>query len=163
MDNVFVKSLFDFLHLLATIAWFGTLFVNVAILRGTVQKTLTPPSAGPFIKLFMQKARIVVYVSLAILFITGIPLKIVSPYYVSIINFSNTWQIFMFAKHVLVAILALLAIINFEIITPKFQKMAAKGPSPELEKMKKLQQSAGMLSVSLAFVIILISAIMNHI
>jgi putative copper export protein len=163
MDNVFVKSLFDFLHLLATIAWFGTLFVNVAILRGTVQKTLTPPVAGPFIKLFMQKARIVVYVSLAILFITGIPLKIVSPYYVSIINFSNTWQIFMFAKHVLVAILALLAIINFEIVTPKFQKIAAKGPSPELEKMKKLQQSAGMLSVSLAFVIILISAIMNHI
>jgi putative copper export protein len=163
MDNVFVKSLFDFLHLLATIAWFGTLFVNVAILRGTVQKTLTPPAAGPFIKLFMQKARIVVYVSLAILFITGIPLKIVSPYYVSIINFSNTWQIFMFAKHVLVAILALLAIINFEIVTPKFQKIAASGPSPELEKMKKLQQSAGMLSVTLAFVIILISAIMNHI
>ena len=163
MDNVFVKSLFDFLHLLATIAWFGTLFVNVAILRGTVQKTLTPPVAGPFIKLFMQKARIVVYVSLAILFITGIPLKIVSPYYVSIINFSNTWQIFMFAKHVLVAILALLAIINFEIVTLKFQKAAAKGPSPELEKMKKLQQSAGMLSASLAFVIILISAIMNHI
>jgi putative copper export protein len=163
MDNVFVKSLFDFLHLLATIAWFGTLFVNVAILRGTVQKILTPPVAGPFIKLFMQKARIVVYVSLAILFITGIPLKIVSPYYVSIINFSNTWQIFMFAKHVLVAILALLAIINFEIVTLKFQKAAAKGPSPELEKMKKLQQSAGMLSASLAFVIILISAIMNHI
>jgi putative copper export protein len=65
MDNVFVKSLFDFLHLLATIAWFGTLF---------------------------------------------------------------------FAKHVLVAILALMAIINFEIITPKFQKIAASGPSPELEK-----------------------------
>lgn len=163
MDNVFVKSLFDLLHLLATIAWFGTLFVNVAILRGTVQKTLTPPAAGLFLKLFTQKARIVVYVSLAILFITGIPMKIVSPYYVSIINFSNTWQIFMFAKHVLVAILALLAIINFEIVTPKFQKVAASGPSPEHKKMKKLQQSAGMLSVSLAFVIILISAIMNHI
>jgi uncharacterized membrane protein len=163
MDNIFVKSLFDLLHLLATIAWFGTLFVNIAILRGAVQKTLTPAAAGPFLKLFMKKARIVVYVSLAILFITGIPLKIVSPYYVSIINFSNTWQIFMFIKHVFVAILALLAIINFEFITPRFQKIAAKGPSPELEKMKKVQMLTGMLSAGLAFIIILISAVMNHI
>jgi putative copper export protein len=163
MDNVFVKSFFDFLHLLATIAWFGTLFVNIVILRGAVQKSLTPAVAGPFMKVFMQKARIVVYVSLAILFITGIPLKIVSPYYVSIINFSNTWQIFMFAKHVLVAILALMAIVNFEIIAPNFQKIAARGPSSELDKMKKMQLSAGMFSAGLAFIIILISAVMNHI
>ena len=163
MDNVFVKSLFDFLHLLATIAWFGTLFVNVAILRGTVQKILTPPVAGPFIKLFMQKARIVVYVSLAILFITGIPMKIVSPYYVSIIDFSNIWQIFMFVKHVFVAVLALLAIINFEFTLPSFQRVATAGPSPELEKMKKVQMLTGMLSAVLAFIIILISAVMNHV
>lgn len=163
MDNVFVKSLFDFLHLLATIAWFGTLFVNIAILRGAVEKTLTPAAAGPFLKMFMKKARIVVYVSLAILFVTGIPLKIVSPYYVSIINFSNTWQIFMFIKHMFVAVLALLAIINFEIIIPRFQKLTASGPSSELEKRKKLQQSVGILSVFLAFLIILISAVMNHI
>ena len=163
MDNIFVKSLFDLLHLLATIAWFGTLFVNVVILRGTVQNTLAPAVAGPFMKVFMQKARMVVYVSLAVLFITGIPLKIVSPYYVSIINFSNTWQIFMFVKHVLVALLALLAIVNFEIIVPRFQQIASNGPSPELVKMKKIQQLTGMLSVVLAFIIILISAIMNHI
>ncbi|MFZ5431829.1 MAG: hypothetical protein ACOZDD_16520 [Bacteroidota bacterium] len=163
MDNIYVKSFLDLLHLLATITWFGTLFVNVAILRGTVQKTLVPATAAPFMRLFMQKARIVVYVSLAILFITGIPLKIVSPYYVSIINFSNDWQIAMFVKHVLVAVLALMAIVSFEIIMPRFQKIASKGPSPELERMKKAQQLAGMFSVTLAFVIILISAVMNHI
>lgn len=163
MDNIFVKSFLDLLHLLATIAWFGTLFVNAFIMRGTVQKTLTPQAAAPFMAMFMKKSRMIVYVSLAILFITGIPLKIVSPYYVSIINFSNEWQIAMFVKHVFVAILALLAIINFDVLGPKFRKLAAKGPSAELEKLKKTQMMAGMLSVALAFVIILISAVMNHI
>jgi uncharacterized membrane protein len=163
MDNIFVKSFLDLLHLLTTITWFGTLFVNFALLRGTVQKTLTPAVAAPFMELFMKKARLVVYISLAILFITGIPLKIVSPYYVSIINFSNSWQIAMFIKHVLVALLALMAIVSFEIITPGLQKIAAKGPTPEVEKMKRVQLLAGMVSVGLAFVIILISAIMNHI
>ncbi len=163
MDNLIVKSLLDLLHLLATIAWFGTLFVNVVLLRDTVQKTLAPAVAGTFMKQFMKKARLVVYISLAVLFITGIPLKIVSPFYVSIINFSNTWQIFMFVKHVLVAFLALLAIINFEILLPRFQIMNKTGTSSEMDKMKKLQQSVGMLSVFLAFLIILISAVMNHI
>ena len=163
MDNIYVKSLFDLLHLLATVTWFGTLFVNFALLRPTVMKTLSPASAGPFMSLFMKKARSVVYVSLAILFITGIPLKIISPYYVSIINFSNIWQIAMFIKHVLVAVLALLAIINFEILTPRFQKVAAKGPSPEAESMKRAQLLAGMVSVVLAFIIMVISAVMNHI
>lgn len=163
MDNIFVKSFLDLLHLLATIAWFGTLFVNVAILKCAVQKTLAPAAAAPFMKFFMQKSRIIVYTSLAVLFITGIPLKIVSPYYVSIINFSNTWQIAMFVKHVFVAVLAVMAIINFEWILPRFQKLASKGPSAELERFKKVQLSAGMLSVLLAFIIILISAVMNHI
>jgi uncharacterized membrane protein len=163
MDNIFVKSFLDLLHLLATITWFGTLFVNAFILRSAVQKSLAPSAAGPFMKLFLKKARMVVYISLAVLFITGIPLKIVSPYYVSIINFSNTWQIFMFVKHVIVALLALMAIVNFELLFPRFQRVAAAGPSPQLEKMKKLQQMAGMLSVFMAFLIILISAVMNHI
>jgi uncharacterized membrane protein len=163
MDNIFVKSFLDLLHLLATITWFGILFVNFVVLRGTVQKTLTPSAAAPFMKLFMKKSRIIVYISLGVLFITGIPLKIVSPYYVSIINFSNSWQIAMFIKHVFVAVLALMAIINFEFLTPGLQKMAAKGPSPELDKIRKAQLFVGMFSVGLAFIIIVISAIMNHI
>lgn len=163
MDNIFVKSFLDLLHLLATITWFGTLFVNAFLLRSSVGKTLPPAAAGNFMTLFMKKARLVVYISLAVLFITGIPLKIVSPYYVSIINFSNSWQIAMFAKHVLVALLALMAIVNFEVIAPRFQNVASKGPSLQLDKMKKMQQIAGMGSVLLAFIIILISAVMNHI
>ena len=162
MHNIYVKSLLDLIHLLATITWFGTLFVNVALLRNTVQKTLTPEAAAKFTKLLMKKARMIVYISLAVLFITGIPLKIVSPYYVSIINFSNDWQIAMFIKHVFVAILALLAIINFDVIAPKIQKLAAAGASHELIKMRKMQEAAGKLSVVLAFISITISAIMNY-
>ncbi len=162
MDNIYVKSLLDLLHILATITWFGTLFVNFALLRSTVQQTLQPAAAGPFVGLFIRKARMVVYISLAVLFITGIPMKIVSPYYVSIINFSNDWQIAMFAKHVLVALLALLAIINFEIIGPRFQKAAKSGTPVEVEKYKRIQQGAGMLSISMAFIILVISAVMNY-
>jgi uncharacterized membrane protein len=163
MDNVFVKSFLDLLHQLATIAWFGMLFANFVVVRGAASKTLAPNVAGPFFKLVMQKTRIIVYVSLAVLFITGIPLKIANANYVSIINFSNNWQIVMFVKHVFVAILALLALINFEYIIPRFQKLIVQGPSLRLEKTKKLQLLAGMLSVLLALIIIILSALVNQI
>ena len=162
MDNIYVKSFLDLLHIVATITWFGTLFVNFALLRGTVQKTLMPEAAGPFMNLFMKKARLVVYISFAVLFITGIPLKIVSPYYVSIVNFSNSWQIAMFVKHVLVALLGLLVLFNFEYIVPRFQKLAAKGPSAKLQKAQRSLKLAGMFSVVLAFIILVISAVMNY-
>lgn len=162
MDNIFVKSLLDLLHVLATVTWFGTLFVNFALLRSTVQQTLSPAAAGPFVGLFIKKARMVVYISLAVLFITGIPMKIVSPYYVSIINFSNDWQTVMFIKHVLVALLALMAILNFEIIGPRLQRAVQSGLQPQIERFKKLQQGAGSLSILLAFTILVLSAVMNY-
>jgi len=163
MDNIFVKSFLDLLHLLATISWFGMLFANFAVIRPSIQKTLSPQVAAPFLQLILKKSRMIIYVSLAVLFITGIPLKIVNEYYVSIINFSNNWQIVMFIKHVLVVILAMLAIFNFEYLIPKFQKTVAGGATEKLAKMKKLQMITGMFSILLAFTIILISAIMNHI
>lgn len=163
MDNVFVKSFLDLLHQLATIAWFGMLFANFVVIRSSATKTLAPQVAGAFLKIVMQKTRVVVYVSLAVLFITGIPLKIANENYVSIINFSNNWQIVMFIKHVFVALLALLALFNFEYLTPRFQKLVAQGPSPMLDKIKKIQLTSGLFSVLMALVIIILSAFINQI
>ena len=162
MDNIYVKSFLDTLHLIATITWFGTLFANFALILPVVKNSLDSKSASAFMGLFMKKARMVVYVSLAVLFITGIPLKIVNENYVSIINFSNNWQIAMFCKHALVALLALLSIINFEFIGPKIKKSASTASAPQLERMKHMQLRIGMTSVLIAFIIIVISAIMNH-
>jgi len=163
MDNIYVKVFLDCLHLIATIAWFGGLFTNFIVVRPTVLATLDPPTAGKFMNVFMRKVRIVVYVSLAVLFISGIPMKISNEYYVSIINFSNNWQIVTFIKHVFVGILTLLAIYSFEILSPKFKRVASAGPSAELNKLKGIQALTGKLSMTLALIIIVLSAVMNYI
>ena len=157
-----LQMILDFLHLLATITWIGGMFFNVLILMPTVAKTLDPPTAGKFMSALFKRIRIMVYVSLAILFITGIPMKIASEYYVAIISFDTAWETVSFIKHVLVALLAIFAIINFEILNPSAAKMAANGPSPELMALKKKQMKLAGISFLFGIIVVFLSAMMNY-
>jgi len=152
----------DFLHLMATVAWIGGMFFNFLVVMPSVNKALEPAAAGKFMGLMFKRVRIIVYVSLLVLFITGIPLKIGSGHYVAIINFETWWETISFIKHVFVALLALFAMYNFEILIPKVSKLAMQGPSPELINLKKRQKMLGGISFLFAIIIILLSAMMNY-
>jgi uncharacterized membrane protein len=163
IHNPILQISLDFLHLMATIAWIGGMFFNFLVVMPTVNKVLDPATTGKFMGTLMKRVRVIVYSSLLILFVTGIPMKIASEYYVAIINFDNNWEIVGFIKHVFVALLAIMAFLSFEIVSPKVAKLAAKGPSPELMSMKKNQMMLGALAFIFGIIVILLSAIMNYI
>lgn len=163
MDNFYLKVFFDTFHIMATITWFGALFTNILITQPTIRKTLDASTSTKFMSVLMQRVKIVVYISLAVLFITGIPMKIANENYVSIINFSNDWQIFMFIKHVIVALLALLVLYNFEILTRKIKKALSNEKADLVKQIKTQQAFWGKVSALLALIIIIFSAIMNYI
>lgn len=162
MDNPILQITFDFLHLMATITWIGGMFYNFLVLMPSVNKSLDPASAGEFMKTVFKRVRVMVYVSLLVLFVTGIPMKIVSEYYVSIINFDTNWEIVLFIKHVFVALLALLAIYNFEIVVPSVGKLAKEGSQQKLLVLKKRQIILGSFSFLIGIIVILLSVIMNY-
>ncbi|PLX13771.1 MAG: hypothetical protein C0598_02830 [Marinilabiliales bacterium] len=162
MQNPILQIGFDFLHLMATIAWIGGMFFNFLVVMPSMAKALDPPSMGKLMGIMFKRVRVIVYVSLLILFVTGIPMKIASEHYVSIINFDTNWEIVSFIKHVFVAILALLAIYNFEILMPKAAKLATKGPSPQLNSLRGRQKKLGALSFLVGIITIFLSAMMNH-
>ncbi len=163
MDNVFVKTLIDWLHIMATVVWIGGMFTNMVILRPVLAKTLAPADAGRFMGALMKRFRAVVYASIVLLGVTGIPLKIINENYVSIINFENSWEIVSFVKHVCYGILVLLAVYMFEVLTPRMGRLAAKGPSPEMKALQKQQMLAGSLAFLSAMVILVLSSLMRYI
>lgn len=162
MDNIFVKTLIDWLHIMATVVWIGGMFTNFFILRPSLSKALSPADAGKLMGVVMKKTRIVVYVSIVVLGVTGIPLKIINPNYISIINFENSWEIVSFVKHLCYGILVLLAFYSFEILSPKVRKIAAKGPSPALIQLQKKQAALGGLAFLTAIVILVLSSLMRY-
>jgi len=162
MDNPVLQTILDFLHLMATIAWIGGMFINMLVVIPTVQKVLDPPIAGKFMSALFKRIRIVVYTSLVVLFVTGIPMKIASEYYVSIINFDNNWEIVGFIKHVFVGLLALMAIYSFEFLSPRIAKLAKDGSSTILEGLKKRQMLLGAIAFLFGIIVIFLSAMMNY-
>jgi len=162
MDHILVKTLFDFLHILATTVWIGSMFFNFAILRPAMIKTLSPPDVGKLMAEVMKKTRIVVYISIIVLGVTGIPLKIINENYSSIIDFENSWAIVSFIKHLCYGILVLLALYSFELLGPKVQKMAKKGPSPQFQQLQKKQAMVGLLAFLTAMVILILSSLMRY-
>ncbi len=162
MDNLFVKSLLDVLHVLATVIWIGGMFVNLLIVRPTSAKVLEPSVAGRFTQALMKRFRVFVYVSIVTLGITGIPMKIVSEHYVSIIHFEHAWGILSFIKHLLYGILVVLAVLNFEILSPKIAKAAANSNYNNLARWKKWLSVSGMLALVSAIGTLVISSVMRY-
>jgi uncharacterized membrane protein len=162
MDNIFVKTLIDWLHIMATVVWIGGMFTNFFILRPSLAKALSPADAGKLMGVVMKKTRIVVYISIVVLGVTGIPLKIINPNYISIINFENSWEIVSFVKHLCYGILVLLAVYSFEILSPKVRKVAEMGPSPALALLQKKQATLGKLAFLTAIVVLVLSSLMRY-
>lgn len=163
MDNVFIKTLIDWLHIMATIVWIGGMFTNMVIMRPVMMKTLAPPDAAKFMGALMKRFRIVVYASIVLLGVTGIPLKIINENYVSIINFENNWEIVSFIKHVCYGILVILAVYSFDFLSPRAAKLAAAGPSNALQALQKKQMATGALALFLAVTILVLSSLMRYI
>lgn len=162
IHNPILLTILDFLHQMATIAWIGGMFFNLLAVMPAASKVLDPPTMGRFMQALMKRVRVIVYVSLLVLFVTGIPLKIASEYYVAIIHFGTSWEAMSFIKHVFVAILALFVFYSFEVLNPKIGKLAVQGSSPLIPKLRALQKRLAGLSFLLAIIIVFISVMMKY-
>ena len=162
IHNPVLLTVLDFLHQMATIAWIGGMFFNFLAVMPAASKTLEPAVMGRFMQVLMKRVRVIVYTSLLVLFVTGIPLKIASEYYVAIIHFGTDWELMSFVKHVLVAILALFVFYSFEVLNPKIGRLAAQGPSPLIPKLRAQQKKLAGLSFLLAIAIVFISVMMKY-
>lgn len=163
MDNLFVKTFLDVLHVIATLIWIGGMMVNALVIRPTTVKVLEPSVAGQFTQAMMKRFRIFVYASIVVLGVTGIPMKIVSEHYVSIINFENLWGIISFVKHLLYGVLVVLAVLNFEVISPRVARAAAASNNQQFAIWKKRLAISGMLAMVTAIGTLILSSMMRYI
>ena len=163
MDNIFVKTIIDWLHIMSTITWIGGMFINFIVLRPAMAKSLSPVEAGKFMGVTMKRFRIMVYISIVILGVTGIPLKIINENYISIINFENNWEIVSFIKHLCYGILVVLAVYTFEILNPKMKRLVTDGSYSQLQILQRRQGVIGAIGVFTALVILILSSLMRYI
>jgi len=159
MDNLGLASVLNFFHLFATVAWFGAATTNVFILMPSIGESLEPPVAGKLMGAVMRRFRIVVYISMGVLIVTGIFMTSGLRF----MQFTDLWSIIHSVKHIIIIIVVILGIYSFEGLGRKVSRLAQKGPSPELAALQKKQITVSKVGMILVIIILILTAILTAI
>lgn len=152
-------SIVNWLHLIATVAWIGAMTMNLLVLLPSMRETLEPATMGKLLGAVMKRFRRLVYGSIILLVLSGLAMTALNKSYLGPLQFGNAWTQVMLIKHVFVAALIGLAIYALEVLAPKVAKMGAKGPSPELARLQKLQMRLAGAGFALGLVILLLTGV----
>ena len=163
MNYLILTSLINFLHLFATVAWFGAMTTNAFILLPSAREALEPPIAGKLMGAVMKRFRVLVYTSIGVLIVTGIGMTRINPRGLGFMEFDNLWSTILSIKHILTIIIVVLVIYAFEGLGRKVSRLAAKGPSPELARLQKKQVIFSYIGLVLALIILLLTGILTAI
>ncbi|MGZ5551381.1 MAG: DUF2269 family protein [Nitrososphaeraceae archaeon] len=163
MSRLIFSSVINFLHLFATVAWFGAMTTNAFILLPSARETLEAPVAGKLMGAVMRRFRILVYTSIAVLVVTGIGMTRIIENSMKFMQFTNLWSTISSIKHIFVIIVVVLVIYAFEGLGRRVSRLAKKGPSPELAQLQKKQIMFSYIGLVLAFIILLLTGILTAI
>ena len=158
MENDVLSILIKWVHLLATAAWIGGMFTNFFVYHPVISKELDPPTTGKLMGAVMKRYKGMVYISMGVLFLTGMMLGSIHGGSNELSSSGNSWVFILFVKLIVFTVMVIMAIYAFEILAPKVAKIAARGPSPELHRIQKSQKSFAMAGFIMGIIILALSA-----
>lgn len=156
-------SVANWLHLAATVMWFGAMVTNFLVLMPAARESLEPPVMGRLFGAFMKRFRSLVYTCIITLFITGVVMMPLNMLYLGPGDFSNLWTQLLLVKHILIIIMVVMVVYAFESLTPRVGKLAAAGPSPQLAQLQKLQMRIATAGLVMALFVLLFTSIITAI
>ena len=152
-------SVINWLHLIAMVIWFGGMFTNILVLVPSLKESFEPAAMGPFMGRFVKRSRRLVYLSIVVLLVTGVVMLLLNKEYLGLLDLGNEWSILMVIKHIFVLAMIGIAVYMFEVVFPTIGRLAAKGPSPELARIQKLQIRLGVVGFVVALAILAFTAV----
>jgi uncharacterized membrane protein len=155
-----IPVLLKWIHLMATVAWIGGMFTNFFIFLPSVGKTLEAPLAGKLLAAVMKRFRVMVYTSMLVFLVTGIVMGSLHLGSGAFFPSGNAMVAVLLIKVPLYIIMAILAIVAFEVVAPRVARISAEGPSPRLQRAQKSQKILALTGFILGVLVIAVSAIL---
>lgn len=156
-------SVLNWLHLAATVTWFGAMVTNFFVLMPAARESLEPPVMGRLFGSFMKRFRPLVYICIVTLALTGMVMMILNRHYLGPLDFGNPWAQLLLVKHILIIVMVVMVVYAFEVLAPRVARTAAAGPSPQLAQLQKFQMRVGAIGLVLALVVLLLTSIITAI
>jgi len=122
------------------------------------KKVFEPPVIGKLMLAITHRFRILAYICIIVLIGTGIGMQKLSMGYI-VYDFGNIWSVFLFAKHLVLLVMIIIGVFLSEGLGPKIAKLAAKGPSPEVARLQKVQMSLALTNMILGIITLILTGI----
>jgi len=148
------------LHMLATIAWLGSLFALGLMVIPAARRTLPDSMYAAFLGRIQISIQRVGWLSLAVLIATGMFQMSAHPAYEGFLSVNNPWAMAIFAKHAVIGLMVVSSAYVTWVLTPALHRMsfvqAAGGDVDPIERAGLLRRERVALRVNLVLSVIII-------
>lgn len=138
--STWVLAIIFWLHMLATVAWIGSLAaINILVLPAS-QRTLKLADQLNFIAALQKRLEPLAWFCMGMLLVTGLFQLSTSPHYDGFLNISTQWSIAILVKHGLAVVMVVVSAIQTWEVLPAIHRTLLKKEKADEGELAKLQK-----------------------
>jgi uncharacterized membrane protein len=128
------------LHLLATVAWIGSIVATSILFLPAASKTLKPVDHLALIDAMQKRLEPIAWFCMMLLLITGMFQMSVNPHYDGFVSVSTQWSLAILVKHVLGIFMVVASAIQTWEVIPSIRRTLLNKNKANEEKVTQLQK-----------------------
>ena len=150
------------LHLLATVAWIGSLAGISFLVLPAMQRSLSPETQLVFIEAMQKRLEPIAWFSMSLLLLTGLFQMSVNPHYDGFLSTSTQWSLAILTKHLLGIIMVVVSAIQTWEVIPAIRRAIVKSKksnnTEELDALRRREILLLRMNFGLSILILLAAA-----
>ncbi len=153
MDQAALTIAF-WLHMAATIVWIGGLFYQAVVVNPALERL--PTERGRLAEDMRRRFQPLAWLSLLVLFGTGLLQMSGNPNYVGLFAVTNPWSRAILTKHITVGLMMLVAAYQTWVLNPRLSRLALKREAAasdqvavEISRLNRVSLAFGILVLGL--------------
>ncbi len=151
------------LHLLATIAWLGSLAAIAILVLPAAKKTLEPADQLAFIEAIQKRLEPIAWFSISLLVLTGLFQMSVNPHYDGFLSTTGQWSLAILTKHFFGLLMVVVSAIQTWEVLPAIRRglirlEKGKMDEEEVTHLQKREQLLLRLNIALSILILAATA-----
>lgn len=151
------------LHMLATVAWAGSLAAITLLLLPAMKHTLDPETQLTLVEAIQKRFEPLAWFSISLLVVTGLFQMSVNPHYDGFLSTSTQWSLAILAKHILGAIMIVVSAIQTWEVFPAIRRAILmskkKENAEEINRLRRREFRLIQINFVLAVLILAATAI----
>jgi uncharacterized membrane protein len=150
------------LHLLATVAWVGSLAGVSFLVLPAMKRALEPEVQLVFIEAMQKRLEPIAWFSMSLLVLTGLFQMSVNPHYDGFISVSTQWSLAILTKHLLGIVMVVVSAIQTWEVIPAIRRAIVKSKksknAEELDVLRRREILLLRMNFGLSVLILLATA-----